>query len=335
MRRSGQAALFLIIAISSALSNIGSARADYLFVSDFNADTVYLIDVDDGSTVREFSDPLFLFSPTGLALSPDGETLYVGATNASNADVYRFSTATGQRTGQYISSLTGARGLALSNDGATLYVSGIGTDEVITFNTSTGTPTAAITSGLSNPQGIHLAPDGNSLFIANSSANNAVQRGLPGGSLVQQFNPPGSFYAPSDVLLSPDASTLYVSTFGDSAATNNQLLRFDASTGSFLGSWTVPDPDGDLYGMAISPDGSRLFVSDIFNGRIFQVDTATGVADPFQTSDALSAPAFLLYVPDGVISSVPEPSTFAMTGAGLVVISGLLWRRRRRTADLT
>lgn len=103
------------------------ARAAFLFVSAFDENRVYQIDVSDGSTVMTYSDPLFLDSPTDLALSPDGSTLYVGATNQSNADVYLFDTTTGSRIGEFsdLNNLSGARGTALTADGSTLYVSGI------------------------------------------------------------------------------------------------------------------------------------------------------------------------------------------------------------------
>lgn len=321
----------LVLALAGASTT--PAHGGFLYVSSFGNDRVYQLDSDTGSVLMTYSDAGFLDSPTGLALSPDGNILYVGATNASNSDVVLFNTATGARITQYSSSLTGARGLALSGDGSALYVAGIGTDNVVRFNTANGSPSAVVTGSLSNPQGLQLAPDGNSLFIANSGGNNTLRKSVTTGATLTTYAAPGSFYSPSDVELSPDGSTLYVSTFGDSSATNNKILRYNAATGSFLGSWTVAGPEGDLYGLALNTAGSTLFVSDVFNNQIYTVDTATGVSSPFNTTAALSNPAFLVFSPTP--AAVPEPSSLALLSLCGAFGAGAAWRGRRRASAAT
>jgi DNA-binding beta-propeller fold protein YncE len=300
-------------------------HADELFVSSFSNDRVYQLNASTGAIIRTYTALGNLDSPTGLALSPDRSILYVGGTNASNSDVYLFNTSTGALITSYATNLlVGARGLSLNAAGTTLYVSGIGTDNIVSFNTTTGAATVLPTATLTNPQGIRVSPGGNSLYVANSGGNNSREVSLATGATIRTFTAPGSFYSPSDVTTSVDGSTLFVSTFGDSAATNNQILRY-AATGTYLGSFTVSGPEGDMYGMALNTTGSTLFVADVFNSTIRTIDTASGTSGTFATEAVLSAPAFMLYVP----TAVPEPTTIGLIGISLAGACYLVWRRQR------
>jgi len=310
-----------IAAIASILT--GSVSADSIYISSFNSDAVYKVDATTGVLQQTISAPGLLVSPSGLALSPDGSKLYVSGTNSSNADVYVFDAGSGSLINQFSSSLTGGRGLALSADGSTLYQSGLGSDTIEVYNTTTGAGSLG-TSGLNNPQGLALTADGNSLFVANSGANNVREFAIHAGGTNRTLNAPASFYSPSDVVLSPGGSTLYVSTFGDSSTTNNQILRYDVATGNFLGSWTISGPAGDLYGLAITPDGSKLYVADTFNDLIYTVNTATGVSSSFSTTAPIDGPAFILYAP----TAVPEPSSLVLCGIGAALGLGAVLRRR-------
>lgn len=213
---------------------------------------------------------------------------------------------------------------------STLYVSGINTDNIVAFNTSDGSSSVYFPSGsLNNPFGLDLSPGDDSIYIADSGNNQVIESALPIPSVIETFAAPnGDPYQPIDVLLAPDGSELYVSTFGTTPSTDNQILRYDPTDGSFIGSWTIAGPAGDLAGLAITPDGSTLFVADNLNNLIYQLDTSTGISSVFNTVDTIEDPGFLLYVSEINASGVPEPGSLILLGLSSLGL-GLHARRRR------
>jgi YVTN family beta-propeller protein len=85
--------------------------------------------------------------PTGLAISPDGSTIYTADQFGNSVSV--ISTATDTVTST-ITGFSGATGIALTPNGTTAYVSDVNDNTVKVLNTATGTITATI-SGFSVP----------------------------------------------------------------------------------------------------------------------------------------------------------------------------------------
>jgi DNA-binding beta-propeller fold protein YncE len=313
-------------ALVVAFLSVGArVRADFLFVSSFNNDRVYQLDAATGNVVQTFTDPGFLDGPMGLALSANGQTLYVA--NRGNADVHRFDVATGARTQLYASTLVSLNtGLALSSNESTLYVAGLTGDNLVAFNTTTGAASDLGIFSLNNPQGVLLAPGGASVYISQTANDRVVQRNLVGGALIRTFQAPGILDEPGGLALSGDGSTLYVSNIGASMSTNNLILRFNTATGASTGIFTVPAPEGDMLGLALSPDGSTLFVSDVFNDRIVRINTTTGSTSPLTTNAVLDDPTYVVYFQTAV---VPEPGSLLLAATCAGGLFGLAWRRRR------
>jgi YVTN family beta-propeller protein len=85
--------------------------------------------------------------PTGLALSPDGSTIYTADQFGNSVSVISTATDTVTTT---ITGFSGATGIALTPNGATAYVSDANDNTVKVLNTATDTITATI-SGFSVP----------------------------------------------------------------------------------------------------------------------------------------------------------------------------------------
>jgi len=85
--------------------------------------------------------------PTGLALSPDGSTIYTADQGANAVSVISTATDTVTNT---ITGFSGALGIVLSPNGTTAYVSDSGDNTVKTLDIASGTITASA-SGFSVP----------------------------------------------------------------------------------------------------------------------------------------------------------------------------------------
>ena len=317
----GHSSFKLLVCAAVVFAAGGTARAAGLFVSSFSTKQVHLLDSDTGAVIRTYANAQ-LNNPTGLALSSDGGTLYVGSSN-STVDAVAFNARTGAFIRTYShTSLAFTSGLAVSNDGQTLYAAGF-QQTVYRFNTGTGVASSAF-SLANHAFDLELAGSGANIFAATGSGGNNVARiGLAGGGSATFSFP--QFSAPFGLALSPNESVLYAALANDGATSTNMIAVLNAATGARTGTFTVPGPLGDMLGLDISTDGSTLFASDGFNDLIYRVNTATGAATPLVTPAVLDGAAYVLYTDDPTV--VPEPAAVcALLPLGLF----LAGRRARR-----
>ncbi|MFN7933318.1 MAG: hypothetical protein U0R19_08335 [Bryobacteraceae bacterium] len=84
-----------------------------------------------------------------------------------------------------------------------------------------------------------------------------------------------------------------------SSSNNDRILRYDSSTGAFLGD-LVPAGSGGLdnpWGLTVGPDG-KLYIASLFSNQVLRYNPAAGVLEPFAASSNLS-PVGLTFGPDG------------------------------------
>lgn len=268
-----------------------SATADLSEVVDVasNATTLYavgfnhlgepvVVGVDTSlGTITELyaGDPLV--QPSGLALSPDGQTLYisdVAATTVSDTmsgGVFEMPVSGAVLTELGVSDAIDLPGdVAISADGSTLYVSALnsaGTPGIYTLSANGGTP-ALFYSGsrLAEPLALTVSPDGASVYVIDGSS--AAKRGalleISGGQasvLAQDFH----IAFPGGVTVSEDGAWLFYTTYGPEGV---YALSADGGMTELL------DTQGLLViPTGISVAGGNLWISDASdeNGDIFSI----------------------------------------------------------------
>jgi DNA-binding beta-propeller fold protein YncE len=232
-----------------------------------------------------------------VTVSPDGSKVFVtGASpGSSTADDYA-TEALNASTGALLwvrryngpgNGLDQAAGLAISPDGTLVFVTGqsyggssAGTDfATIAYNVSTGAVVSVRRydgpgADVDTPVSITAAPDGKELVVTGTSRASSSQAAF----LTVAYNPATGAHlwtardqATADgnnravaIASSPDSSKVFVAGTATTSTPSDEYLTvaYNASTGVRVwqrqGAASVSD---DLEGLAVSPDGSKVFVT--------------------------------------------------------------------------
>lgn len=109
------------------------------------------------------------------------------------------------------------------------------------------------------------------------------------------------FQAAGTIKISPSGSKLAITSTSDFA----QLYNFNTNTGVLSNTITLITEPGELYGIAFSPDETKLYITQSFGGKLYQFDL--NAADvplskiTLHTSVAPDRPAALMLGPDSKI----------------------------------
>jgi YVTN family beta-propeller protein len=194
-------------------------------------------------------------NPNGIAISPDGGTLYV-SDNRDGGDISVIDVRTRSVT-QRIPAPAGFMplGLAVHPTGGTLYVnladtSNMGLDFLRMLDTATWTATDVTLTLPGRPTGIAVRPDGGMVFVAQQASNVLSYYDTVNGSA----SGVAGLSAPTGVAVSPDGSRVFVSNRdGDNVA---------VLYASFNGVEANISVGSAPTGIAISPDGSHAYTAN-------------------------------------------------------------------------
>ena len=241
------------------------------------------------------------------------------------------------------------RDLALSPDGTRMFVLGGANNTVngyalpAPFDLTGASFTGSFPVGDQDdaPRGLTLSPDGTRMFVAGDDGNDVNGYALPapfdltGASFTGSFPVGDQDDAPRGLALSPDGTRMFV-LGGANNTVNGYALPapFDLTGASFTGSFPVGDQDRHPRGLALSSDGTRMFVvgndgNDVNEYALPAPFDLTGASftDSFPVGDQDDAPVGLAFSPDGTRMFVAganrnEVHEYALSSAFAIALTG-------------
>ncbi|MHC4167656.1 MAG: YncE family protein [Planctomycetota bacterium] len=201
-------------------------------------------------------------SPAAVVADAQGKTLYIAETTAKQIAVFDTETAKVTAT---VSVGGEPTGLALSDDGKLLYVTCATPDGIVfVINTDTGKVARQFAAGY-GAQSPVLSPDGQTLYVCNRFDNNISVINTEQGKQTKSIP---ALREPVAADITPDGRWLFVGNHlphgpatGDSVACNVSVI--DATRQTFESDIALPNGSTGLQGVAVSADGTFVFVSHI------------------------------------------------------------------------
>jgi DNA-binding beta-propeller fold protein YncE len=239
-----------------------------------------------------------------VAVSPDGGRVFVTGSSGGDYATVAYQAATG--TQLWVMRFNGPSNpedggggiaVAVSPGGRTVFVTGTSSKPnsvsgyaTIAYRAATGGQLWAARynapgNGSSSATSLAVSPDGSKVFVTGASGGDYATvgyRAATGGQLwAARYNGPGNLddYGRA-VAVSPDGSKVFVTGPSTGAARHYDFatIAYRATTGGrqWIARYDGPGNRGGLgWTMAVSPDGSRVFVAGFITGTTTHADYAT------------------------------------------------------------
>ncbi|MEM7795757.1 MAG: DUF4347 domain-containing protein [Cyanobacteria bacterium P01_C01_bin.118] len=264
-------------------------------------------DIKDGTFDGGNEDSNRLFGAAGVAISPDGNQIYVTSAVESAVTVFNRDTfgnisfsqviRDGSNIREILGSelLAGAFGVAVSPDGSQVFVASVGDDGLTVFDRDSAgnlTENQRLRDGRRDPNDndittlagaidVTVSPDGAQVFVVslNDGAITIFDRDASGTLTLRQSIIDGQggadqLFGASGVAISPTGDQVFVTSHVDAAIT---VFNRDGS-GNLTFRQTIKDGDGavqNLFGassVAVSPDGNQVYVASATDAALTVFD---------------------------------------------------------------
>ena len=260
-------------------AHLSAAERFRIYISNEQDGTVSVI---DGETLMVVGTIPAGKRPRGIRPSPDGKLLYVALSGSPMAGpaTDEKSLPPPDRAQDGIGIIDVAEGklqrvlrgvpdpeqAAISPDGKTVYVASEDSGKVFIIDAQNDAILGSVDVG-GEPEGVRFSPDGR-FVLATAEAGNSVALIDASTHNVLATIPAGQ--RPRDVLFSPDSKYAFVSGEADAS-----LTVIDVAARSVLSKVKIEGERILPMGLALSPDGTRLFVSAGRGGVVFVLDAKT------------------------------------------------------------
>lgn len=268
---------------------LASKDGKSLFVANADARQIAIVDVAAARVTRSVTVPA---EPSGMALSPDGNTLYVTCA-APKSTVCLIDVASGQVSGQ-IPAGHSAWGVAVTPDGKRLYVCNRYNNEVVVIDVAAKKEVAKVPM-IREPVGATIAAEGKLVYVINllpidradaydvaasvaaidTATNQAVNLRLPNGSSSVRgicASPDGKYVYVAHILARYQMPTTQLER---GWMNTNAMTIIDAAEKKIVNTVLLDDVDlgaANPYGVATTADGKTICVSHAGTQELSVID---------------------------------------------------------------
>ena len=254
-------------------------------VASYNYGTVNVIDL--GAQPPSASPPALSVStapnPESVGVTPDGRYAIVadggGATTLSSFDLQTRSVV------NTVSGLPAVQAVAVTPDGSLALLVGVNTNEVGVLTVSNTGVLAdsgqriTLAGSAGGPRSIAITPNGKLALVTDKGSNLLTVLSISGATVTLAGSIPNLGNQVSGIAVTPDGLKAYVSSYLDSMVA---VLSINPTTNVVTDTAvriTVPDGTPATWigvpGLAVTPDGGRLYVASGSTNKISIVDTST------------------------------------------------------------
>ena len=277
--------------------------------------------------------------PSDVAFNSDGTKMFVlepwtlkHVHEYSLSSAYDVTTATDSGNSFSISGEFGtsnARGLSFNSDGTKMFVSGL-TTRIYEYPlssafdiTTAGSPSYGSFSA--NSFGFTFNSDGTKIFTVTGTTvyeyplSSAFDITTAGSSTT--FSVSSQTSSLSDIYFKSDGTRMFVSSANDDSIFSYSLSSaWDISTASYSDSISLDDSGISVFGSVFKSDGTRFYIADNGNDKIYQYDLSSAWTFPDVTAPTVSSAATAsttsieLTMSESVSDSSATASDFTISG---------------------